>query len=363
MLKKMLMNIVLCTSMLAVTACGSSSKKEISAATSATETSKEMKETKTEETGTETQTFEKPKEAIIMKIGVAVAETHPQYKALEFFKEKLEEKTNGGIEVQLFANSQMGNERDMIEGLQMGSLEGAKTSTAVLSGFAPAYMAFDLPYVFTSKEKLFEVLDGEIGDEYKQMVEDVGLHTLTFFYAGARDFYTTKEIHTAADLKGQKIRVMESPLMVASINAMGAIATPLPASEVYSAIQQDVVQGAENSPAICLSQKHYEVTKYFTLTEHFMTPDVINLSKAWYDSLSDEYRQAVDECGELLRLEERRLWDEAEKESLAELEKNGMVINEVDKSSFSDAVKPVYTEYESQIGKELMDRILAVTQN
>lgn len=303
-----------------------------------------------------------PAKAIVCKIGTAVSETHPQYRALLAFEKALEKETNGEIDVQVFANSQLGNERDMIEGLQMGSLQMAKTSTAVLSSFVPAFMVFDLPYVFPSKESMFKVLDGEIGKEFMKKLESVGLHSICYFDAGARSYYTKKEIKSMADLKGVKIRVMESPLMIAAVNAMGGIATPLPASEVYSAIQQDVVGGAENSHAIVLSQKHYEVTKFFTLTQHFMTPDMINMSKKFYDSLSASQKAAVDKCAVLLRDEERKLWAEDEKKGLEDLKSKGMTINEIDKTPFIAAVKPIYAQFESKIGKETLDKVIAAAQ-
>ncbi|MHB0867966.1 MAG: TRAP transporter substrate-binding protein [Chloroflexota bacterium] len=293
-----------------------------------------------------------------VKLSDQVAEDHPEQKAFRDFAARVKELTNGAVVVDLFPNSVLGSPRENIEQLQIGQLEFMKMSTAALGGFVPQFQVFDLPYVFKSRDHLLKTVDGEPGQILdKLLAEKLGIKIIGFFDAGSRSIFTSKKpINTPADLKGMKIRVMESPLMIQTFNLMGAAAMPMAYGELYSALQQGVVDGAENSTIAYRSVKHYEVAKYFSLTEHFMTPDIATVSLKWYNAQPKEIQQAIDQAGKELIQKERQYWLEYEKFVTDDLKSKGVLFNDADKASFAKSVEPVYKDFEGKIGKELMDK-------
>ncbi|MGE5620787.1 MAG: TRAP transporter substrate-binding protein [Sphingomonadaceae bacterium] len=293
-----------------------------------------------------------------VKLSDQAAEDHPQQKAFRDFAARVQELTKGAVIIDLFPNSVLGSPRENIEQMQIGQLEFMKMSTAALGGFVPQFQVFDLPYVFKSREHLLKTVDGEAGQELSKLLADkLGIKIIGFFDAGSRSIFNSKKpIKTPADLKGMKIRVMESPLMIQTFNSMGAQATPMAAGELYSALQQGVIDGAENSTVFYRSQKFYEVAKYFSLTEHFMTPDIATVSLKWYNAQPKEIQQAIDQAGKELIQKERQYWLEYEKVVGDDLKSKGVQFNEADKDAFAKMVEPIYKEFEGKIGKELMDK-------
>ena len=295
-----------------------------------------------------------------IKLNDQVADDHPQQKAFRAFSRRVQELTKGQLVIDVFPNSTLGTPRETIEQLQIGQLEMAKVSTAALSGFVPQFQVFDLPYVFKSREHLFKHVDGEVGSTLNKMLADkLGIKSLGYFDAGARSIFTTKkQVKTLADLKGQKIRVMESPLMISTFNLMGAAATPMAYGELYSALQQGVVDAAENSTVAYKAMKHYEPAKLFSFTEHFMTPDMPMVSLKWYSAQPKEIQDAVDQAAKELITSERKFWLEYEGVVVEDLKKLGVQFTDVDKAPFAKAVEPVLKEFEPKIGKDLMDKAL-----
>ncbi|MGE5620788.1 MAG: TRAP transporter substrate-binding protein [Sphingomonadaceae bacterium] len=303
-----------------------------------------------------------PAGTITAKFASVAAEDHPHHKSFVFFADRVKELTNGKLVVQVFPNSQLGNEREYIEQLQIGQIEFAKSSAAVLGPFVPQFQVFDLPYVFKSKDQLFKHTDGEVGQTLIKLAEDkLGIRVFGFFDAGTRSIFNSKKpVKTPADLKGMKIRVMENPLMIQTLNAMGAQATPLAVGEQYSAIQQGVLDGAENSPVFYRSQKFYEVAKYYSYTEHFMTPDTPMVSLKWYNAQPKEIQQAIDQAGKEMIKKERELWLEYEKFVVDDLKSKGILFNEVeDKAAFAKLVEGIYGQFEGKIGKDLIQKATA----
>ncbi|MHB0867965.1 MAG: TRAP transporter substrate-binding protein [Chloroflexota bacterium] len=303
-----------------------------------------------------------PAGAITAKFASVAAEDHPHHKSFLFFADRVKELTNGKLIVQVFPNSQLGNEREYIEQLQIGQIEFAKSSAAVLGPFVPQFQVFDLPYVFKSKEQLFKHTDSEVGQTLIKLAEEkLNIRIFGFFDAGTRSIFNSKKaIKTPADLKGMKIRVMENQLMIQTLNAMGAQATPLAVGEQYSAIQQGVLDGAENSPVFYRSQKFYEVAKNYSYTEHFMTPDTPMVSMKWYNSQPKEIQQAIDQAGKEMIKKEREIWLEYEKFVVDDLKSKGILFNEVeDKAAFAKLVEGIYPQFESKIGKDLIQKATA----
>ncbi len=297
-----------------------------------------------------------------VKFASVAAEDHPHHKAFLFFADRVKELTNGKLIVEVFPNSQLGNEREYVEQLQIGQIEFAKTSSAVIGPFIPQFQVFDLPYVFKSREHLFKQADGEVGQTLIKLAEQkLNVRVFGFFDAGTRSIFNSKRaINTPADLKGLKIRVMENQLMVQTFNSLGALATPMAVGEQYSGMQQGVLDGAENSPVFYRSQKFYEVAKYYSYTDHFMTPDVPLMSLKWYNAQPKEIQQAVDQAGKEMVQKERGIWLEYEKFVTDDLKKNGVQFNNVqDKNAFAKLVEPLYSQFGEKIGQDLVKKAAA----
>ncbi len=299
----------------------------------------------------------------VAKLASVLPEDHPQHKSYLYFADKVKEYTGGKLTIQIFPNSQLGNEREYVEGLQIGTLEMAKTSTAVLGPFVPQFQIFDLPYMSASKDVMFKIADGEVGQALlKALADKMNIKGIGFFDSGTRNIYNkSKPINTPADLKGMKIRVMENPLMIQTFNTLGAAATPMASGEQYSALQQGVIDAAENSPIFILSGKFYEVTKYLSMTEHFITPDLPMISLKWYNAQPKEIQEAVDKAGKEMVVKEREFWKDYETSVMTQLKDKGMQINQVtDKAPWVKAVEPIIKDAESKVGKDLIDKAKAV---
>ena len=201
-----------------------------------------------------------------LRLGHGLDTQHPVHKAMVYFGERLQENSKGKLKLKIYPSAQLGGERECLELLQIGSLDITKVSAAVLENFIPEYKVFSIPYLFRDKAHRFSVLDGKVGTDLKTKGEKFKLRGLTFYDAGSRSFYTKqKPIHLPSDLKGLKIRVMKSNMSIAMVNQLGGAATPIAYGELYTALQQGVVDGAENNPPSFYTSKHYEVCKYYSI--------------------------------------------------------------------------------------------------
>lgn len=283
-------------------------------------------------------------------------------KAFFHFKEIVERESDGRIEVRVMHSGQLGGHRDYIEGLQLGSIQMAEINTSVLSAVEEKFMIFDMPYISRSVDHLIEVIEGGVGDQLSQALEDAtGIKILGFMVRTPRSVYSSRgTINTADDFRGLKIRVMESPVMVKTMELLGAIPVPIAAPERYMALQTRVVDAAENSPPLIITEKEYEVTNYVSLTEHFITPNIIAIDSKFFNRLPSDLQQIIVDAGRQaaqFAVEEdmRQLAD-----AIDELERLGMTVNVIDdKSSFIDRVRPIYAEYESRVGRDLFEAFLA----
>ncbi|MEP9376446.1 TRAP transporter substrate-binding protein [Aquabacter sp. CN5-332] len=286
---------------------------------------------------------------------------YPTVEAVKYFGKILEEQTNGKYKVQVFFSGQLGQEKDTIEQTRFGVIDLNRVNTAPFNNLIPETAVLGLPFLFRSVDHMYKVVDGPLGDEIAKAFEPHGMIVLGFFDSGARSFYNSKKpIKTLADMKGMKIRVQQSDLFIAMINALGANATPIPFGEVYSGLQTGLVDGAENNYPSYESSKQFEVAKYFSLTEHSMAPEVFVMSKLAWDKLSAADKQTFKEAGKAATLKMRELWAARDQQSKDTVIKGGAQINEVDKQPFIDAMKPVYDKFvTSEKMKSLVDRIKA----
>jgi tripartite ATP-independent transporter DctP family solute receptor len=283
---------------------------------------------------------------VILKLGHSLDVTHPVHKAMVFMAEKVEEKSAGRMRVEIFPNEQLGNEKECIEALQLGYLAMTKASAAPMEGFVPLLKIFGIPYLFRDSDHFWKVANGPIGKQLLIAGQSQRLRGLCYYDAGARSFYAKKEINTPDDLKGLKVRVQNSAMAMKLIDAMGGSPTPVPWGELYTCLEQGVVDAAENNPPSFRTSRHYEVCKYYILDEHARIPDMLIISPRVWNNLSEEFRkilqQAVDESVEY----QRKIWAQAEEEDMKIVEDSGVKIIRPDKEPFRAAVKKVWDEFE-----------------
>lgn len=286
---------------------------------------------------------------------------HTVHKAMVFMDERLREISGGRMQIDIYASGQLGDEREAIELLQIGSVAMAKVSAAPLEGFVPVMRIFNLPYLFRDRDHYFAVLDSAIGRELLRALESARLHGLGFYDAGSRSFYMTGHaIDSPDDLEGAKIRVQQSQTAMQMVRALGGSPTPIAYGELYTALQQGVVDGAENNPPSFYTSGHYEVARFFTLDEHTAVPDLVLISSRVWEALSPMQQawlqQAVDESV----VYQRELWQQDTAAALAAIEADGVAVSRPDKSVFETRVAGLLAEYESSDLGPLLERIRAV---
>lgn len=296
---------------------------------------------------------------VVTKFASVLAETHAHHKSYVFFADRVKELTGGKLVINVYPNSQLGNEREYVEFLQTGQTEFGRVATSVLGPFIPQFQAFDLPYLFKSKQDMFRAADGELGTLLlKQLAEKLNIKGLGFFDDGSRCLYSSRRpISVPADFKGMKVRTMENQLMIKTFNTLGAAATPLPYGELYSALQQGVVDAGEGPVQSYWAMKHYEVAKYFSYTDTFISPALPMVGLKWFNAQPKEFQQAIEQAAKEMIVKERQMMAEQEKTATDELKGKGVVFTEVkDKAAFMKAVEPIHKEYEARLGKEWLDK-------
>lgn len=281
----------------------------------------------------------------IIKMGHAQVVSHPVHQAMVFLGKRLEEKSGGKIKVKVYPNQQLGTERELLELLQIGSVGMTKVSAASLEAFSPEISVLGLPYLFRDDAHITQVLEGEIGKELLLSTEKYWLRGLCFYDAGKRSFYSkTKPIATPADLAGLKVRVQESKMAINMVRGMGGSPTPVSYGELYTALQQGIVDAAENNPPSFYNSRHYEVCKYYSIDEHTAIPDVVLVSTKVWSELSPEEQVWLQEAADESAAYQTKLWKEAVEEALREVQKAGVEISYPSKEPFLDKVAAVYAQ-------------------
>nr|WP_115336519.1 TRAP transporter substrate-binding protein [Pannonibacter phragmitetus] len=312
--------------------------------------------------------------ASVMMTGAATAcettlrssDTHPDgYPTVEAVKamgKLLEERTGGKLCIEVFHSAQLGQEKDTIEQTKFGVIDMNRVSMGPFNNLVEETKVVSLPYIFRSVDHMHKVMDGPIGEEILTAFEPHGYVGLAFYDGGSRSFYNAKKpIETIDDLKGMKVRVMQSDIFVDMMSALGANATPMPYGEVYSSIQTGVIDGAENNWPSYESSGHFEVAGYYTLDEHLIVPEVLVMSKASWDKLSAEDQATVRQAAKDSVPMMREMWQAREKASEEKVRAAGAtVVTDIDKQPFIDAMKPVYEKHvTSEKLKDLVARIQA----
>jgi TRAP-type transport system periplasmic protein len=283
---------------------------------------------------------------------------YPHGRIILHFADKVAEISKGSLKVQVFHQETLGNERVLFEGMRLGTVDMAKVTTSIAANAIPEFGLFDLPYLLRDLDQLLQVLNGPTGNQLLTKLEGVGVKGLFWMEQGTRSIYTAKRpVRSIADLKGMKIRVIESPIMVDTINALGAAATPMPFGELYTSLRQGVVDGAENAPDAVYTAKHYEVAKYYTMTDHFRTPCLFMISMQTWGRLSEAHRQNLVDASKETAEWGKSLYSQEAAEYMKKLRVAGMEIIEVDKEPFRKAVEPMYQKYGPKLGAELIRSI------
>ncbi len=283
-----------------------------------------------------------------IKLGHGLDANHSVHKAMVKMGENLEKLSKGKLQLQIYPNQQLGTERQCLELLQIGSLDMTKVSAGVMENFAPKMKIFGLPFLFRDREHSFKVLDGPIGKQLLDEGEKYWLKGLGYYDAGSRSFYTKeKSINSPEDLIGLKIRVMESITAMDMVRSLGGSPTPISWGELYTSLQQGVVDGAENNPPSFYLSRHYEVCKYYSLDEHTVLPDVLIIGTQLWNRLSEQEQKWLQQAVDDSVIYQRKLWAEAEAEALVEVQKAGVKVIRPDKTLFSKKVESIYEQYKN----------------
>ena len=271
--------------------------------------------------------------------------SHPVHLGIVDFQKYVAENSGGKMVIKIFPDGQLGSERELLELLQIGSVAMTKVSAAVMASFAPEYEVLGVPYLFRDKTHCFNILEGEVGKRLLDSSTDYLLQGLCFYDAGSRSFYTTKQaIKSPEDLKGLKIRVMNHQMSVDMVNAMGGSATPMAYGELYTALQQGVVDGAENNPPSFVSSNHYEVAKYYSLDEHTSIPDVLVIGTKFWDTLTDQEKEWLENAAARSVSTQKQYWQESVDECMAVLEKAGVQVIKPEKVAFSQKTEAILNQ-------------------
>ncbi|UQZ89309.1 C4-dicarboxylate ABC transporter [Deltaproteobacteria bacterium Smac51] len=298
---------------------------------------------------------EKP---IIIRVAHIEAEDRSTHKSLLKFKEYVEKESNGRLDVQIFPNGLLGGDKESIEGVELGTVQMSLPAVSVLASYDEKFGLLDMPFLFKSEEAIFNALDNEIGQDYDKTLDKLGFHNLGYNYNGPRCLSNnTRPINEPADLKGLKIRVMQSPVFIDMFNALGANPTPMSFGEIFTGLQQGTVTGQENAPSLTYASRFYEVQKYYSITNHTFSIMAILMNKDFFNDLPADLQEIMTRgADEYLIKYQRGLESSETADYIKLLADAGMEITYItpeNHQKFVEAVQPVYTKNKPKIGEEL----------
>ncbi|WP_105623160.1 TRAP transporter substrate-binding protein [Cronobacter malonaticus] len=283
---------------------------------------------------------------------IKAADVHPQgypnVVAVQNMGEKLKQQTNGELEIKTFPGGVLGDEKQMIEQAQMGAIDMIRVSMAPVAAILPEIEVFTLPYVFRDEDHMHKVIDGDIGKQIGDKLTSNPKSRLVFLGwmdSGTRNLITKNPVVKPDDLKGMKIRVQGSPVAIGTLKAMGANAVAMGVSEVYGGLQTGVIDGAENNPPTYIAHNYLPVAKHYTLSGHFIIPEMLLYSKVKWDKLKPEQQQKILTLAREAQMEQRELWNAYNKQALDKMKAGGVQFHEIDKAYFVNATAPVRDQY------------------
>jgi tripartite ATP-independent transporter DctP family solute receptor len=288
----------------------------------------------------------------ILKLAHGLDPSHPVHQGMLHMQTRVAEISGGALTMEVYSSGVLGGETECIEQLQNGVLAMTKTSTGPMEAFIPEMQLFGLPYLFRDMDHFWKFADSERGKALLHKGAERNLYGLCYYDAGTRNFYTkVRQIRTPDDLKGLKIRVMNSPMAIKMVEMMGASPTPISWGELYSALTQGIVDGAENNPPSFFSNKHYEACKFFSLDGHVVLPDMLLISAPIWEELTSQEQAWLQQAADESSVFQRELWAVKSQEALEEVEKLGVEVYQPDKTPFMEKVAPMYDAYEgTEIG-------------
>ena len=280
------------------------------------------------------------------------------------FKELLEANSGGRIEVRLFPNRQLGDERPMLDGMRLGTVDAGVITNAVVAQIEPAFQLNDLPFLYDSEEQAQRVLDGPVGQKLATQLESKGIKVLGFMEGGFRNMINNvRPVEKPGDVKGVKYRVMQNPVFIAMFSSLGGNAIPMAWGETFTAVQQGTIDGLEIPLAVIDQNKYFEVAKYLSLTNHTYSANALLISKRLFDRLPPDLQKAVVDSGTAATAKQRMAAGATAKEIVGKLQASGMSVNRVpDIGPFRAAVKDVHEQFKKSIGPELLDEALAAVK-
>ncbi len=306
--------------------------------------------------GTEKKPEAKPAGPQTIKLAHVVNEKDGFHIAALKFKELVETRTKGAVKVEVFPNASLGDERTLIEGMQIGTISMGVITNGPVANFLPEIAAFEMPFLFSSPEEAYKVLDGSVGKKVLDKLEAINLKGLAYAERGFRNLTNSKKpVKTPADMAGLKIRVMENPVYIDTFKTLGTNAVPMAWTEALTALQQGTIDGQENPINVIYSFKLNETQKYLTLTKHSYAPALFLMSKKVYGSFNKETQDILVKAAQEAAVHERKWNAEQMADQLKTLKERGMQIIEPDTAAFQAAVKPVYAKYGPKFGTLLED--------
>jgi tripartite ATP-independent transporter DctP family solute receptor len=293
----------------------------------------------------------------VLVLGHGLDPSHPVHQAMVRMDERLRDLSGGRLAMTIHPSEQLGTEVQCVEQVQAGSMDLTKTSTGPLESFVPEMTLFGVPYVFRDEGHFWRVAEGEIGQRLLMAGRERGLVGLCFYDAGARSFYTiSRPIRTPEDLRGLKIRVQSSVTAMNMVETLGGLPTPIAWGELYTALQQRMIDGAENNPPSLLTSRQYEVARHYSLDEHTRTPDILLISAKTWESLSEQERGWVRQAAAESSAYQRELWRMETERCMQALRDAGVTIHEVDKAAFARAVEPMMANFSPEI-RQLIEQV------
>ncbi|MDT8861479.1 TRAP transporter substrate-binding protein [Alkalihalobacillus sp. MEB130] len=318
------------------------------------------------ENGSDDVVSENSGDAKIMRMAVATPEERSLTKGLVKFGELVEEESNGSIKIEVYPNGQLGGDREVFEGLQLGTIQGTTISTGPVAQFAQRFSVFDLPFLFPNTDVAYEVLDGPLGTELLEDLPAQGVVGLNYWENGFRHLTNNvREVATVEDIRGLDIRTLENELHIDFWRELGANPTPMAFTELFAALQQGVVDGQENPVGNVTTTNFYEVQDYITKTNHIYNASVFMISQSFWDQLTDEEKDIITKAADEARDYQRELNQQEDIEAFEFLEEVGMTITKLsseESEKLFEKVQPVYKKYSSIIGEDFVNQLLESIQ-
>ncbi|MBS4706656.1 TRAP transporter substrate-binding protein [Aeromonas caviae] len=284
-------------------------------------------------------------ERVTLKLAHNLDTNHVVHQALAQMAKEISTASDGKMKLRIYPGGQMGGPRETLELLQNGALDMTKASASEMEPFSPAFSIFSLPYLFKDQAHFNKVIYGPVGESMMAQTRDKGFVSIAAYVAGTRSFYANKPIHTPADMKGMKIRVVATPTTIKLIELLGAAPAPIPFGEVYTALQQGVIDGAENNEPSYVQTRHVEVAKFYAEDQHTSVPDFLVISSKVLDKLSDEQKAILITAAKHSETYEQELWDKEVAVSRKQATDAGATFIQVDKEAFRTALAPLYDDF------------------